>query len=128
MKDESIVKFCPECQSRLKAVTETNNDNKQLVFICYKCQYRSKGEQYTFISITKKYSNSERNTLLNLRSPAFPYDPTVSRYRNIPCPNTECPTRDEGENSPMSEVIAFSYFNQDMSFTYMCGHCKHMWS
>lgn len=129
------MKFCKECENYL-ILQAKNTDSKGrqiLSYYCNNCGYEEKYDE----NKTKDNCIFESNydtTILNkneINTEYLVYDPTLPRINNITCINNECITNkvniDESKKVS-NEVVYFIIDDKNMTYEYLCCHCKTKWT
>lgn len=88
--------------------------------VCHSCMY---SQDVTSLTAHKE-DYRQQLTFENPVHPDICLDPTLARTSRIPCPNTECPSRQK--NGPIPECVMFHY-NTDYAMGYICCHCYSFW-
>lgn len=117
--------FCEVCENMYYIKISEGDDNK-LIYYCRKCgnentnvtednmvvsELNLKGNEQQFSHIINKYTK---------------LDPTLPRIKNIPCPNTSCPTNDQ-KNPLDRSIISIRYDEINMKYVYICNSCDTIW-
>ena len=141
--------FCTQCQNMYYTRLGGENQNS-LIYYCRKCGHEDEtlATNANNICISKTAIKTSTSSFLHMVNEFTPLDPTLPRVKNIPCPNTACPSRQVapadtpsvGEDSPDSvdseakepslkenDVIYLRYDDQNMKYVYLCGICDKIW-
>ena len=107
--------FCKNCNNCLYP-TEMDNE---LWLICKTCEYKEEPTN----TVIKKNVYKRSNTLHYGTNRYLIYDKSYPRTKQMPCPNTECPS---ATDSTLQEAI---YYNdsQNLKITYICVACNTEW-
>ena len=132
--------FCPDCETYLvREILTTDNPNKQLSLKCNNCSYNKiidivKEPEYKCVfkqnyNINK--SNIDQNSLKYLHN-----DPTLPHVDNIQCPNNDCITNKQIDNTELlteekvnlNNVLYLIKNENTLTYLYICCNCKHSWT
>jgi DNA-directed RNA polymerase subunit M/transcription elongation factor TFIIS len=123
------MRFCPLCSYYLYLSTKPNVDGTKEVIL--KCRHCSHSEQLkpstakeALILETKFAANAESSETGSIINSYTMKDPTLPHVKNIPCPNTGCPTV---ENPEIRDVIYIRTDPVNMKFQYVCVPCGTQW-
>ena len=109
--------FCEQCNNMLYIKKD------DLQYNCRVC-----GNTNSTTKIDKHiYSNQYVNDdIINqyLNNPYLLDDPTLPRLKNLKCPNNNCPTILNDEDS---DVIFIKYNYLNMKYLYICTKCNTSW-
>ena len=116
--------FCSTCQNMYYISIEPDEPNK-LVYYCRNCgnkDYTISNEDVTVSKVQLKKSEQEFSHIINKYTIL---DPTLPRVYNILCPNQECSTNKN--NNQSREIICMRYDHTNMKYVYVCSICNTVW-
>ena len=129
--------FCSECHNMYYTRLGGENQNS-LIYYCRKCGHED--DQLALnvdnVCISKTHIKTSKTSFQHMVNEFTPLDPTLPHVKNIPCPNTSCPSRqvvedDDGANEESSlkenDVIYLRYNDQDLKYVYICTNCQTVW-
>ena len=117
------MKFCPVCRNMLYGIDEDTNDEgtKFAVLSCRKCEYTesvTRDNPVVYEHILRE-DKSDRLAL----NPYLKFDPTLPRFTEIVCPNTECPTK----HGAQPNVVGVKLDAKNVIWMYQCANCDFTW-
>ncbi|MEW5840781.1 transcription factor S [Nitrososphaera sp.] len=102
------MRFCPQCQARLKPSGES--------VVCPKCGYKSRKEASEGKSVTEVKQVSGSNASLKVMDDEKPALPTI----NIPCP--QC-----GNDTAVWWMLQTRSADEATTQFFRCTKCNHTW-
>ena len=116
----STVKFCSQCDS-LYFIQHKTHDNK-LNYVCKNCGNQEECEKHLIHEqdYKKNHKLSYIEEILKL-NPELINDPSIPKVTNLNCKNDNC----KNENK---KVAIIKYDDQNLSYIYICYHCKYYWT
>jgi len=138
--------FCKECETYLiRKISMLDNTNKIMSFHCNNCGYSktvdiSKEPEYKCV-----FQQNYNKIKLNIDQKNIQFlsnDKTLPHVNNIPCPNTQCITNKEIQNSEIldinkdkdthvksiNDVLYIKINESDLTYLYQCCNCSHTWT
>ena len=117
------MKFCPTCRNMLYAIDEDTDANgkKFAVQQCRKCSYKEPIESENPVIYT--HSLREDKSVRLAVNPYLKYDPTLPRFKEIVCPNDDCPSKSGSEH----DVVGVKIDATNVIWMYQCANCDHTW-
>jgi DNA-directed RNA polymerase subunit M/transcription elongation factor TFIIS len=117
------MKFCPVCRNMLYAIDEDTDETgkKFAVQQCRKCSYKE--------AITREnpviydHSLREDKSVRLAVNPYLKYDPTLPRFKEIVCPNDECPSKSGAD----PDVVGVKIDQTRVIWMYQCANCDQTW-
>lgn len=107
--------FCDECRYMLYPSMMEG----KLYERCKNCGFKKENTNYVVHS--RDYKGHTYQDQYSKRN--FPYDVTLARTANQPCPNDECPSK---KDSKLQEAVYWST-KDSMKLTYICVQCNTEW-
>lgn len=128
------MKFCKVCDNMLYMrlgtdAEQAGGEASSLDNISFYCRHCGNEEDNTnFDPCLYRLSYSKDNHLYykSLINKYTPFDPTLPRSRDIPCPNLSCPTHRHTDREEQ-DVVYIKYNKKDMEFVYLCCKCLTAW-
>lgn len=120
--------FCNEC-GNMYYIRLNENDENKLVYYCKKCG--NVNNQITEDNMCVSVTNLKRqeNKYYHIVNKYTKLDKTLPRLNNIKCPNGECSSNDENEQTrTKNEIINMRYDNEDIKYVYICVNCDSIWT
>jgi DNA-directed RNA polymerase subunit M/transcription elongation factor TFIIS len=137
--------FCPDCETYLiTKISSIDNTNKIMSYSCNNCSYTktidiSKEPEYK--CVYQHNYNQKQNKIDQKNIQFLGNDNTLPHVNNIPCPNSNCITNKEIQNSELLEIqipgvektnlnnVLYIKLNEsDLTFLYQCVNCSHTWT
>ena len=115
----STLHFCPKCNYYLSLeVSDTS-----LTRVCKHCGHRQEETQGTLVleTVVQEKASEGYKILLNEFTRQ---DPTLPHVSNIPCPNTNCPSKRGVEKQ---DVIIIKSDPVNLKYLYICNVCDTQW-
>jgi DNA-directed RNA polymerase subunit M/transcription elongation factor TFIIS len=112
------MKFCSDCKNMLYNIEEREG---KAFLKCLVCPYEEE--------ITKKnpvvYEHDlQQDTSVQYSiNPYIKHDPTLPAFKNMICPNEECPTRGKAE----SQIKGIKLDSANVVWMYQCEVCDRTW-
>jgi hypothetical protein len=94
---------------------------KYAVQSCRKCSYKEPVSSEH--PILYDHSLREDKTVRLALNPYLKYDPTLPRFKEIVCPNTDCPSK----AGRTSDVVGVKIDAANVIWMYQCVHCDYTW-
>jgi DNA-directed RNA polymerase subunit M/transcription elongation factor TFIIS len=127
--------FCPECENylALKIRSDDASGRQLMHHFCRNCGYTadvkaSKDKQYIY----KSDYDIQKLFMLDKNIQYLCDDPTLPRVNNIPCPNSNCPSKKNTEGDGLAkddgDVVYYNINEKNMKYVYLCCQCKHTWT
>ena len=121
------MQFCPTCDNKLSMRTVNNQGQIQVLLHCKNCTYSrmhdastTKGDWQALCMCQSTYSKEHPLYWDSLMNKYTPYDMTLPRSTDIPCPSKAC----TAENP---EVVRIRYDDENERYLYMCCACLTRW-
>jgi len=120
--------FCNEC-GNMYYIRLNEKDENKLVYYCKKCG--NENNQITEDNMCVSVTNLKRqeNKYYHIVNKYTKLDKTLPRLNNIKCPNDECISNHENEQTrAKNEIIYMRYDNEDIKYVYICVNCDSIWT
>lgn len=120
--------FCNEC-GNMYYIRLNEKDENKLVYYCKKCG--NENNQITEDNMCVSVTNLKRqeNKYYHIVNKYTKLDKTLPRLNNIKCPNDECSSNHENEQTRVkNEIIYMRYDNEDIKYVYICVNCDSIWT
>lgn len=132
--------FCKDCENSLNIkVSGSDNANNILTFVCNNCHYKKtidilKEPQYKLV-YSHIYNNEKIDTNKN-NDKYLCKDNTLPHTDILPCPNPECITNKEIQQSELldsetqkvkNDVLYIKINENNLTYKYKCCNCNHTW-
>ena len=120
--------FCNEC-GNMYYIRLNEQDENKLVYYCKKCG--NVNNQITEDNMCVSVTNLKRqeNKYYHIVNRYTKLDKTLPRLNTIECPNSECSSNDENEQTrAKNEIIYMRYDNEDIKYVYICVNCDSIWT
>jgi|TARA_B100001142_G_C13833299_1_gene461329 DNA-directed RNA polymerase subunit M/transcription elongation factor TFIIS len=97
-----------------------------LVYYCRQCNYEDKDlvVDKSLICVSKSYINKKQENYKDIVNEYTKLDPTLPEVKNIKCPNAECVSNKDGEDT---KIVTIRYDDLDMKYMYLCCLCDNVW-
>jgi DNA-directed RNA polymerase II subunit RPB9 len=117
------MKFCPSCRNMLYAIDEDTDASgkKFAVQQCRKCSYKEPITRDN--AVVYDHSLREDKSVRFAVNPYLKYDPTLPRFKEIVCPNDDCPTK----SGASPNVVGVKIDQRNVVWMYQCANCDHTW-
>jgi hypothetical protein len=116
------INFCEQCDMKLDYY---ESDDQTLYLGCKVCGFQKEHNE-TFCIYNNDYE-VDLSQIIN-KNKFLEHDitlPVITNNKNIKCPNSEC--KSITEKKP-SEIIYIKYDHEKLKFSYICKHCKQVWT
>lgn len=129
------MKFCVACENMMymkfpqetsEATSSTQENTNDVVLYCRNCGYEESNQEFDpcFYRLSLLKDKLYYKTIINRYTP---FDPTLPRSKDIPCPNLECETHRTSGTRPEQDVVYLKYNKKEMKFIYLCCNCLTAW-
>ena len=115
--------FCNIC-SNMYYIRINADDPNKLVHYCRKCGNEDTLLAVENVCISKVQVKKSEQSFNHIINKYTKLDPTLPRANNILCPNSECPTNNDGKER---EIIYIRYDDVNMKYVYLCSECETVW-
>ncbi len=113
------IEFCPTCHNYLYL----ESGPESLTKTCKTCGFRKDTDKGGLImeTILQVKSSEEYKYTVNEFTKE---DPRLPHYKNLSCPNRQCPTAQGGVEN---DVIVIKNDQKNLRFVYICNVCNTEW-
>ena len=123
------MQFCPTCDNKLNMRTAQHEDTGvcKVFLYCKNCTYSRALDHQVADGMCMYRSNYSKDHPLYFRSLVnkfTPYDRTLPRSIDIPCPNGTCASHQLQDGDAPNEVVYIRYDDENVRYLYMCCCCK----
>tara|TARA_Y100000389_G_scaffold188065_3_gene210138 strand:+ start:4628 stop:4972 length:345 start_codon:yes stop_codon:yes gene_type:complete len=101
-------------------------DLNELVYYCRNCGHENNELSSENICVSETIVNGNKGKFASHINEYTKYDPTLPRTNTIRCPNQECITNKNG-NESKREVLYIRYDDVNVKYIYMCTSCNTTW-
>jgi len=117
------MKFCPVCRNTLYGIDEEadSTGKKFAVLQCRKCSYKEPIAQDN--PIVYEHSLREDKTVRLAVNPYLKYAPELPHFKEIVCPNAECPSK----SGATPDVVGVKIDPVNVIWMYQCTNCDQTW-
>jgi DNA-directed RNA polymerase subunit M/transcription elongation factor TFIIS len=94
---------------------------KTAVLTCRKCEYKepiTKNQPVVY-----EHSLKDDTSTRMAVNPYLKYDPTLPRFKEIVCPNVDCPSR----KGKTPDVVGVKVDAVNLVWMYQCANCDYTW-
>ncbi len=123
--------FCVKCNNMYYIkLSDNGGENSEylnnLVYYCRQCNYEDKDlvVDKSLICVSKSYINKKQENYKDIVNEYTKLDPTLPEVKNIKCPNAECQSNKDGEDT---KIVTIRYNDLDMKYMYLCCLCDNVW-
>ncbi len=117
--------FCSQCQNMYYISIDPNESNK-LVYYCRNCGNKDSDLSIENVTVSKVQLKKSQQEFSHIINKYTKLDPTLPRVTKILCPNADCDTNNNKDDTPR-EIIYIRYDNQNMKYVYLCSTCETVW-
>ena len=122
--------FCVKCSNmyyiKLSEGSDKSENLNNLVYYCRQCNYEDKDliVDKSLICVSKSYINKKKENYKDIVNEYTKLDPTLPQVKNVKCPNAECISNNEGEDT---KIVTIRYNDSAMKYMYLCCLCDNVW-
>ena len=123
--------FCVKCSNMYYIkLSDNGGENSEylnnLVYYCRQCNYEDKDlvVDKSLICVSKSCINKKQENYKDIVNEYTKLDPTLPEVKNIKCPNAECVSNKDGEDT---KIVTIRYDDLDMKYMYLCCLCDNVW-
>lgn len=113
----STMKFCQKCNNMLYSVTQTEG---KAFLSCRSCDYKEEITKQN--PVVYEHDLRQDTSVQHSINPYLKYDPTLPRFTNMVCPNSECPTKGKDSN-----IVGVKLDPVNVVWLYQCSECNNTW-
>lgn len=126
------MQFCPTCDNKLNMRTAQDKDTGvcKVFLYCKNCTYSRALDHTVADGMCMYRSNYSKDHPLYFRSLVnkfTPYDRTLPRSIDVPCPKEGCTSHQLQDGDAPNEVVYIRYDDENVRYLYMCCCCKTCW-
>ncbi len=127
--------FCSVCDN-MYYIRISEKDEDKLIYYCRKCGHTDDEliSDPKNVCVSKTHVRKKGATFDHLVNEYTKLDPTLPRIGNIKCPNPNCPSNEQSDESPETsdsassdKVIYLRYDDDNIRFVYICPRCDTIW-
>ena len=120
------MQFCSKCDNMYYLSLSKENENN-LIYYCRNCGNTDDSTTIENTCVSKTHINYSGKNYNNIINEYTKLDPTLPRINNIKCPNNQCKSNLDKENTPQ-EVLYIRYDDINMKYIYICAVCSSQWN
>ena len=118
-----------------------DNDANSLIYYCRNCGHENTTLTAENVCVSDTQVKRSEDQYVHIVNEYTKYDPTLPRINTIDCPNSKCPSNDNGDADAKAnpdakvdpdakverEVIYIRYDDTNMKYMYVCAICNTNW-
>jgi DNA-directed RNA polymerase subunit M/transcription elongation factor TFIIS len=113
------------CDNMYYIKLKEDDQLNKLIYSCRQCNYEDDDlVDKPLICISKSYINKKPGNYKDIVNEYTKLDPTLPQVKNIKCPNDDCVSNKEGEDT---KIVTIRYNDLDMKYMYLCCLCDNVW-
>jgi len=116
--------FCENCDNMYYIKIDDENDNN-IIYYCKNCG-NINNEMLDTTKCILKQEITQNTTVSSSINQYTKYDYTLPRINNIKCPNNNCSSNINPNDSP-NEIIYIRSDHTNLKFIYLCCNCDNQW-
>lgn len=120
------MKFCVKCNNMYYITIDNNQENK-LSYYCRNCGHKDVDIDNEGVCVLNTVMKKGKQHFEHIINKYTKLDPTLPRIYKLPCPNNDCLTNKD-DNDSKRDVLYMRYDDNDLKYLYMCCKCDTVWT